>query len=115
MGRDIYVQDLPDNIRNLSEIPDDFVPRPIASRSTVIEAIRKAFPSADLTDPSWVKLVEPSIFYIEANLGSVESLDSFVFHVNGGKEADQLISRILLSLGLRAVDTFSDTGLFQFV
>lgn len=115
MSRDVFVQDLPKNIRTVGEISEDFCPGQIGRRATVIDAILQAFPEADVSDPTWVRLIKPNVYYIEVSLGDTEDLDFFAFHVSGEIEADQLISRILETLCLRAIDPSTDSGLFQFV
>ena len=114
MSRDIIVQDLPRDIRGVEDIPGDFIPGAIEpTRTAVIAAIRAEVPGADFTDPAWGVIASPGQYHIEANLGAVEELDSFVFHIRGGPEADALISRVLRRLNLRALDTDSESGLFE--
>jgi hypothetical protein len=113
LSRDIFVQDLPLGISSVSQIPSDFEPGLIGTRSEVIAVIKQVAPTVDFADPSWGVLSEPSKFYIEVNLGNDEELSSFAFHVTGGVEAERVIERILQTLNLRALDTGSDTGLFR--
>ena len=113
LSRDIFVQDLPPGISSVDQIPDDFEPGLIGTRSEVIAVIKQVAPTVDFADPSWGVLAEPSRFHIEVNLGNDEELSSFAFHVAGGAEADRVIERILQALNLRALDTGSDTGLFH--
>ena len=114
MSHNIFVQNLPPGIRSVDEIPDDFEPGSIGARSEVIGAIKSVVPSADFTDPSWGKIIGLPSYYIEVNLGESEVLDSFAFHVTGGLEAMQIITRILQALNLRALDSEAESGLFQF-
>lgn len=81
MSWDIFVQDLPD-VDDVSQIPDDFVPRPLGRRSDVIEAVRRAVPGANFSDPAWGRIDGPG-FSIEVNLGDSEELGSFALHVRG--------------------------------
>ncbi len=113
MGYDIYVQDLPRGIASVSEIPDDFVPKPLGLRSSVIGTILGIAPHANFADPAWGVILKDSIYHIEVNLGDAEELDSFAFHIAGGGEAIELVSNILSALGLRALDPQSESGLFQ--
>ena len=113
MSREIFVQDLPRGITSVAEIPDDFRPRIIGARSEIIATIQDMVPAADFSDPAWGKLIEPTVYDIEVNLGSTEEIRSFAFHVSGGIEADVLIGRILRKLELRALDPSSETGIFE--
>ena len=113
MSRDIFVQDLPPTITSVAQIPNDFEPRSIGSRSQIIAVIGSVVPKADCSDPSWVVIDESPVFHIEVNLGETENLAGFAFHVSGGAEADRVVSRILDALHLRALDPASDSGLFE--
>jgi hypothetical protein len=115
MGRDIFVQDLPSGICSTEDIPDDFVPGLIGRREQFIATIKDIAPHADFSDPSWGVIAQRDNYYIEVNFGVNEELESFAFHVAGGTEAQELISNILRALNLRALDTGSDSGLFEFV
>jgi hypothetical protein len=113
VSRDIFVQDLPSGISSIAEIPDDFCPGTIGSRSRVLEAIGRLAPTADLSDPSWVVIEKDKTYHIEVNLGSDEDLSSFAFHVAGGVEAERLIADLLTALNMRALDPDSESGLFH--
>ncbi len=114
MSRDIFVQDLPAGILSVDDIPDDFVPQLLGvTRSQVVAAVRSVVPKCDVSDPSWISLEEPGKYHIEVNLGTSERLESFAFHVRGGREAEQLIKRVLERLNLRALDSESETGVFS--
>ncbi len=39
MSWDIFVQDLPQDVHKIDEIPDDFKPKPIGRRADIIAAI----------------------------------------------------------------------------
>ena len=115
MTRDVFVQDLPQGIRSTEEIPDDFVPSAIGERAHLISTIKGIAPHAEFADPSWGVISKQGSYHIEVNLGGDELVEGFAFHVAGGSEADELIAQILISLGLRALDTASDSGLFELV
>ena len=104
MSWDIFVQDLPIDVRSLDDVPHDFVPASIGARSEVIRKIKKVVPCADFSDASW-GIIDGEGFSIEVNPGLDEELRSFAFHVRGGDEAARVISEILTSLNLRALDT----------
>src|SRR5688500_2289316 len=46
MSFDVFIQELPPGIRDVREIPDDFVPGPLASRADVLDAIARVAPDA---------------------------------------------------------------------
>lgn len=113
MSRDIFVQDLPPGIASVEDIPDEFVPRPLAvTRAQVVAALSAEAPHADISDPAWVTIAVPGRYHIEANLGTNERLEHFAFHVRGEADAEQLIARVLDRLALRALDVASESGLF---
>lgn len=112
MSWDIYVQDLPQDIQRIDDIPEDFEPKNIGKRSDIIARIKEAAPNADFKDTSWGEIEGPG-FSIEIGMGDDEDLECFAFHVRGGEEAAGVVADILGHLGLRALDTESETGLFD--
>lgn len=102
MSWDLFVQDW-GNTRTLKEIPDDFQPKPIGSRTEIIEQIKEAEPMANFDDKSW-GILENDQFSIEFNMGTDELLNSFVMHVRGNELAIPCIGNILKQLNLRATD-----------
>jgi hypothetical protein len=111
MSWDIFVQDIPPDATSISDIPDDFEPRPIGPRSRILDAIKAVAPLADLSNPEWI-VIDGEGFSIEGDLGQEEEVESFAFHVRGGDLAAYVIADILSRLGLRAIDPQSDSGLF---
>src|SRR5262245_31301564 len=103
MSWDIYVQDIPPSVKSVSEMPDDFEPRPLGKRDDIISRIREVVPNADFTSPSWGLIVGPD-FSIEISIGDLEQVDGFAFHVRGGDLAAFVVADILCHLGLRAFD-----------
>jgi hypothetical protein len=112
MSWDIFVQDIPKNARAVSDIPDDFEPRPLGPRSEVIRRILEVVPNADASDPSWVTIEGPD-YSIECNIGDDEEVTSFVLHVRGGDVAAGLVSDLLSRSSWRAFDSASESGLFD--
>src|SRR5689334_604191 len=106
MSWDIFAQDFPADVKTPGEIPDDFMPKSIGSRSSVIAMIKEAIPTADFSDPSW-GLIGGDNWSIEVNIGKDENCDGFVLHVRGGDAAADAVARILDHLGLRAIDSQS--------
>jgi len=103
MSYDIFVQDIPESANTIEDIPDDFTPQEIGSRSEIISSILEIVPEADFSDATW-GTIEGESFSIEVNLGEDEILTSFTFHAKGDKTALTIISAILNHLDLRAFD-----------
>lgn len=103
MSWDILIMDLPRGAQTVSDLPNDFRPRPLGSRSDLITAILSAAPMADFSDPSWGEIVAKD-FTIEVNMGKDDQVDSVMLHVRGGQGAVALIADILDQLNARALD-----------
>lgn len=115
MSCDIFVQDIPEGVKQISDMHEkhsNFKPRLIGMRSEIIRKIKEVVPEADFSNPSW-GIIEGDGFSIEANMGNEEECKGFVFHVRGGDNAAFVICEILKKLGLRAFDPSSETGLFE--
>jgi hypothetical protein len=112
MSWDIYVQDLPAGIASTDDIPDDFRPGPLGSRTPLIAKIVEVVPGADFSDPSWGRIEGPG-FSIEVNMGDSEECEGFAFHVRGDDVAAGVVADILERLGLQAIDPQSPTHLFS--
>lgn len=109
MSWDIFAQDFPD-VATVEDIPDDFVPRTVGTRDSLIAKIIQACPSADFGDPSW-GLIEGRDWSIDVNLGESVESDGFALHVRGSAdEVVSIVTRILDHTQLRAID--SATGEF---
>src|SRR5688572_9008657 len=108
MSRDIFVQDLPKDARTVADVPDDFQPQPIGTSARVIDAVRRVAPDADLSDPTWGRIDRPG-YSIEVNVPSGDNISGFALHVRGDG-ADELITSLLVDLGLRALDSWSEAG-----
>lgn len=112
MSWDIFVMNLPQGIKSIGDIPDDYVGPPLGRRADIIAKICALYPACDFTDPSWGTL-EPADCAIEFSLGSREEVQSFAMHVHGGEPGPDIVAHILAELGMRALDPSSDTGLFE--
>jgi hypothetical protein len=112
MSWDIFAQDIPAEAITVSDIPVDFVPRPIGTRTDIIAAIQDIIPFADVSDPYWVRVRSPELD-LEIGLGKHEPLMGFAFHVRGGDLAPGAIAAVLTKLNLRAFDPGSDSGIFD--
>jgi hypothetical protein len=109
MSWDIYVQDMPSDVAFVREIPNDFKPRSLGSRSWVISKIKEIIPMADFSDPSWGR-IDGDDWSIEVSVGKEEECTGFAFHVRGGEGAVGAVASILDHLNLRAFD--AQTGEF---
>ena len=103
MSWDIIVQDLPGDALTVADIPDEFQPSPLGSRSDLIAKICEIVPDANFADPSW-GIVEGNDWSIEISIGDDEVCQSFAFHVRGGGDAVGTVAAILDHLKLRAID-----------
>jgi hypothetical protein len=113
MSWDVFVQDLPKNARSVEDIPQDFRPNPILPRSRIFEVFKEVAPFTDFSDPNWWR-VQCDVFSIEVNINAEDPSCGFTLHIRGSGEAAGFVSEILQRLGVRALDSSSDTGLFDF-
>ena len=112
MSWDIFVQDIPSAAQSIADIPDDFRPSPIGSRSRVLQAIRSAAPFAEFPDDSWARLDAPGVS-MQISLGTDDPQESFAFHIYGGDCSAGVVADILFRLNLRALDPASDSRIFD--
>jgi hypothetical protein len=112
MSRDIFVMDLPRDAATMDDITEDFQPQPLGRRSEIIRRIVEIVPETDFSDPSWGMFDGPD-FSIEFNMGRDEETKSFALHVRGGDATAGLIADLLDRCGWRAVDSASESGLFD--
>jgi hypothetical protein len=112
MSWDIFIQDIPEGATSAGDIPDDFEPRPLGSRSDIVRRIREVVPAAHFSDPSWGSFDGPD-FSIEFSIGDDEEVTSFAMHVRGGDIAAGVVADLLNQCGWRAFDPGSDSGMFD--
>lgn len=103
MSWDISIMDLPREATSVADIPDDFQPAVLGSRSELIKTIKSVVPTADFSDPSWGEIVTPD-FVIEVNIGRDEVVDSIMLHIRGADGAVGLVADLLATMGRRAID-----------
>jgi hypothetical protein len=108
---DIFVQDIPADISSVEDIPDDFSPKPIGTRSRVLAAIEKVAPEVKFGSPEW-GTIEAKGYSIEVNLSVDDPVMGFAFHLHGGEDGLFLVADILTELGLRAFAPGTESGLF---
>jgi hypothetical protein len=112
MSWDIFVMDIPLSATSVDTVPSDWVPGPIPMREEILRAIIEVDPTADLSDPSWVR-VNGAGFSVDINIGNDCPLTKFVCHVRGGDYSIGFIADLLERLKLRAFDPGSTTGIFD--
>ncbi len=115
VSRDVLVQDLPEGIASVGDIPDHWLPRPLPfGHADVVRAVVEIAADADATNQQWIS-VDREAFTVEVNVADESPLTSFALHVRGTdrQAADVFISELLARLGARTLDTDSDTGLFR--
>lgn len=104
--------DIPRSAQSVEAVPGDWVPGPIPPREEIIRIIRGMLPTADASDPSWVRVDGPD-FSVEVSLGDQVPLTTFACHIRGGDGAIGFVADLLDALKLRAFDPGSDTGIFD--
>lgn len=115
VSRDIFVQDVPEGISSVDEIPDDWEPQPLPfGPAEVINAVRELAPNVEEGDVEWMQVELPGVA-IEVNVPDTSPLESFAIHVRAAdpSAADSFIGRLLDRLGARAFDPESESGIFQ--
>jgi len=115
MSRDIFVQDIPEGISRVEEIPDDWTPQPLPfGAAEVAGAVHELVPDADMSDPESLHISIPGVD-VEVSLSNELPLESFALHVRASDQvaADALIRRLLTRLGARAFDPEAESGIFQ--
>lgn len=113
MSWDIFVQDLPENVQAVQDIPDDFEPGSLGlKRTELIHRMQEIAPEADFSDPAWGRL-DGDGYSIEINLGDDEVVSGFAFHVRGDERAPYMVQQLLDGLKLRALDPSADSGIFS--
>jgi hypothetical protein len=113
MTWDLFVADLP-QVKRAQDLPGDYRPRSLGSRSALQRRILEVLPEVDFTDPAW-GVLETTDCVIQFSMAS-DPVDAFALHVRAGRDgaaAVPVISRLLACLSLRALDPASPTGLFQ--
>ena len=112
MSFDILIQDLPPGIRDVREIPGDFVPGPLASRAEVLDAIARVAPDAIMSVAGSGGL-ERDDWSIALEIGSGDPVQVVVLQLRGGREALDAAASIVGALGGRALAPATPTGLFD--
>lgn len=93
----IFIQDIPNAVSRVEEIPDDWIPSALPfGHANVITAVRVLVPETDLGDLEWLRVTLPGA-HIEVNVANETALDSFTLHARAGDTAtdDHFISGLL--------------------
>jgi hypothetical protein len=115
VSRDVFVQDIPEGISSVDEIPEGWIASALPfNHADVADAVRALVPDADMTDPEWMHVALPGVD-VEIDATNQIPLESFALHVRASdrEAADTFIARLLQRLGARAFDSASDTGIFD--
>lgn len=113
MSWDVFAFNLPPGIKSIDEIPKGWSPSPLGKRKDIIDKICVLYPQANFSDPSWGTLRLPEVS-IEFNPGEDEEVDCLAMHVRGGDPAPHVVAHILGELGMRALCSDSESGLFEY-
>jgi len=112
MSWDLFVMDLPQDLTSADALPPNWVPRALPPREEIVRVILDIDPTADASDPAWVRVSGPD-FSVEINFSGKVPLTDFACHVRGADPAVGFIATLLERLRLRALDPSSDSGLFD--
>jgi hypothetical protein len=112
MSWDLYVQELPEGMRSMKEIVEDFRPGVIGKRSEIVRTICEAVPGAVFSDPTWGIIDGPG-YKIHVGIDEAEECDGFCLHVCGREEVVAVVDRILGRLGMRALNPRSESGVYE--
>lgn len=107
MSWDVFVQHLPDGVRRVSEIPDDYEAEPLGARAELIAEIKRVLPDTDFSNPAWGKL-DREDFSLEISVGTEETVDLITVHVRRGSAAAvYAVSQIITAVGGRGLDSWT--------
>lgn len=111
MSWDICIQDLPDGIVSVDDIPDDFVPRELGPREAIISAVQAAAPI--VLNAQGRGCIELQGGSIEVNVGEEDPCARVSLLVRGDDSVLEHIVAIVDVLGGKALDPGSDSGMFD--
>jgi hypothetical protein len=109
---DVYIQDLPDGVRSVSEIPDDFVPRALGPRDEIINRLKRAAPDITFVDATQGR-IDFTGGSIEVSVDEDDPCQCVALFVRGGDEAVGRVIAIVEALGGKALDAGSEDGVFD--
>lgn len=107
MSWDVFIQHLPEGVRRVADIPDEYEPDPLGARTALIEKIKRALPDADFSNPVWGKL-DREDFKIEIGMTEAETVRRITVHVQQGSAAAvYAVSQIITAVGGRGLDSWT--------
>lgn len=106
MSWDVFIQHLPASALHVADIPDDFEPLLLGTRTEVAKTILSVFPTADASDPTWLELQTPA-YSINFGLGTENDVTCIALHIRGDESVIPAITTLIDRLGARAVDSFT--------
>ena len=109
MSWDVLLLRLPDHVTSMEDLRDDEDTPPLGRKPWVLDAVRRALPESDLTDPTRGQVEGPG-WSIELIFGSIDPVDSIMLQVRGNcDDALAPIFRLAAELGCRVLDVFPGT------
>ena len=85
MSWDVVLMKMPEGASSIADLPKDHVSMPLGQRADVEEAIRRAVPGVDLTDPTWGQMAGPG-WSMELNIGREDPIDDIMLHIRGSSD-----------------------------
>ena len=104
MSWDVLLLRVPDGCASIAELPDDFVGEPLGAPEQIVDALRRALPSIDLSDRTW-GVLEADDYSIEFNIGRDEPCTAVMLHVRGPESVIVPIEAVCDQTGWSAFDT----------
>ena len=109
MSWEVLLLRLPDHVTSMEGLRDDEGTPPLGPKPWVLDAVRRALPESDLTNPTRGQVEGPG-WSIELILGSTDPVDSIMLQVRGNyDDALAPIFRLAAELGCRVVDVVPGT------
>ena len=106
MSWDVLLLRLPGHVTSMEELPDGEDTPPLGRKPWVLDAVRRALPESDLTNPRRGQAEGPG-WSIELVFGSIDPVDSIMLQVRGNyDDALAPIFRLAAELGCRVLDVF---------
>ena len=106
MSWEVLLLRLPDHVTSMEDLRDDEGTPPLGRKPWVLDAVRRALPESDLTNPKRGQVEGPG-WSIELILGSIDPVDSIMLQVRGNyDDALAPIFRLAAELGCRVLDVF---------
>src|SRR5262249_14459816 len=102
MSWDVAIVKIRGDFRPISDVEtDDYIS--LGELDAVREAVRRAFPSATWSNPTWATYADPE-FQIEFALDGVDSSHTIILHVHGSGDPIAALLRLTQPNGWLAVD-----------